>query len=141
MSELSLGGSLFGAKCPSVTVPHRDAVAVESLEQWHDDPSAASHLLANLTNGRTSIVPNELADQVGHALQTLRSHHDFRIDLDGLASIDQEPQRLLRSGIRHKLLQRGRIKRFGSECGAKLCGCGQEIAKPNASSVTAVTIC
>jgi hypothetical protein len=83
-------GNLFGTKCPNVTISHRDAVAVESLKYWHDDPSAAAHFLAQLTNRRRSVLPDALADQFTHALQTLRSHHDFSIDLDGFAGIDQE---------------------------------------------------
>ena len=91
----NLSGNLIGAKRPSVTVPHRNAVAVEPLKQWHNDPSAASDLLPQLTNRRRSVVPNVLADQFGHALQTLCHQHHFRVDLYGLACLDQEPQGLL----------------------------------------------
>jgi hypothetical protein len=88
--------SLFGTKCPGVTVPQGDAGAVESLKQRHDDPSAASDVLAQLTNRRRSVVSYVLADQFGHALQTLGGHHHFRVDLYSLACLDQEPQCLLR---------------------------------------------
>jgi hypothetical protein len=77
---------------------------VESLQQWHNDPSAAAEFLAELTNRRRSVVPNILADQFGHALQIFGGDYYFRVDVHGLAGIDQEPQRLLRNGIRCKPL-------------------------------------
>ena len=85
------GRNLFGEKSTSVAVSHSEAVAVQLLKQRDNNPSAAAEFLAKLTNRRSSVVPNVLADQDGHMFQTIRGQDHFGVDLYRLTGIDQEP--------------------------------------------------
>src|SRR5260370_6245349 len=65
--------NLLGTQCPNVTVPQGDALSVEPLKQWHDNPPATHELLAQLTDCGRSVIPPVVADLDRHFVFSFRS--------------------------------------------------------------------